>query len=114
MKTAMDGFKHRSSKFYDCFIDFKDAFRSLDHRFLINSLPESSIKHTYCRIIADIYKDSHTEVICGEGLLKEFLCTVGCKTGDPSSPIYFIIGLNRLLQGVLDSALLELNISNEH
>ena len=102
-----------SSKFYVCFIDFKDAFGSLDHHFLINSLLESGIEHTYCRIIADIYEDSHIEVICGEGLSKEILRTVGCKTGDPGSPIYFIIGLNRLLRGVLDSALLVLNISNE-
>ena len=90
MKTATDDFKHRSSTFYASFIDFKDAFGSLDHRFLIYSLPESGIEHTYCRIIADIYKDSHTEVTCGEGLSKEFLRTVGCKTGDPGSPIYFI------------------------
>ena len=113
MKTATDDFKHRSSKFYACFIVFKDAFRSLDHRFLINLLLESGIEHTYCRIIADIYEDLHIEVICGDGLLKELLRTVVCKTGDPGSPIYFIIGLNRILWGVLDSALLELNISNE-
>ena len=113
MKTAIDDFKHRRSKFYACFIDFKDAFGSLDHRFLITSLLKSGIEHTYCRIIADIYEDSHIEVICREGLSKEFLRTVGCKTGGPGSPIYFIIGLNRLLRGVLHSALLELNISNE-
>ena len=113
MKTATDDFKHRSSKFNACFIDFKDPFGSSDRRFLINSLLESGIEHTYCRIIADIYEDSHIEVICGEGLSKEFLRTVGCKTGDPGSPIYFIIGLNRLLRRVLDSALLDLNISNE-
>ena len=113
MKTATDDFKHRGSKFYACFIDFKDPFGSLDHRLLINSLLESGIEHMYCRIIADIYEDSHIEVICGEGLSKEFLRTMGCKTGDLGSPIYSIIGLNRLLWGVSDSALLELNISNE-
>ena len=29
-KTAIDDFKHRSSKFYTLFVDFRDAFGSLD------------------------------------------------------------------------------------
>ena len=79
MKTAIDDFKHRSSKFYACFIDFKDAFGSLDHCFLINSLLESGIEHTHWRIIADIYEDSHIAVTCGEGLSKDFYIQRGKK-----------------------------------
>ena len=35
LKTAVDDFKHGSSKFYGVFIDFNDAFGSLKHSYMI-------------------------------------------------------------------------------
>ena len=88
LKTAIDDFRHQSSKFYALFIDFRDA---LKQSHMIKQLVECGIEETYCRIIADIYQDSHFEVICDQGISKEFNLNMGYKTGDPASPIFFII-----------------------
>ena len=90
MKTAIDDFRHTSSRFYAIFVDFKDAFGSLDQEYLIRSFLDSGIEKTYCLLVADIYQDSYFQVICGKELSREFLLTIGTKTGDPLSaiPIY--------------------------
>ena len=56
-------------------------------------LSACGIEETYCEIVLDIYQDSHFEVLCDEGLSKEFALKTGCKTGDPASPIFFILGI---------------------
>ena len=80
MQTAIDDFKHISSRFYAIFVDFRDAFGSLDQGYLIRALLESGVHKLYCELIADIYEDSHFEVICGQHLSKEFPLPVGTKT----------------------------------
>ena len=44
IKTAIDDFKHTSSCFYTIFVDFRDAFGSLDQEYLIQSLLDSGIE----------------------------------------------------------------------
>ena len=63
-----------------------------------------------CRIIADICQDSHFEFICDQGISKEFNLNIGCKTGDPASPIFFIIDLDKSLRGVVELAHIQLNV----
>ena len=104
LKTTVDDFKHGSSKFYGLFIDFKDAFGSLKHSYMIRCLLEAGVPKPYCEIIADIYSDSHTEVICGNETMKEFQQTLGGKTGDPGSPINFIVALDKILLKVVQVA----------
>ena len=104
VKTAVDDFKHISSRFYTLFIDFRDAFGSVKHEYLIKSLLEAGIEEGYCEIFADIYEDSHIEVICGNELTKEFARTIGCKTGDPASPVLFIVGLDKHLRRAVNKA----------
>ena len=58
------------------------------------------VKKLYCELIADIYEDSHFEVICGQHLSKEFPLPVGTKTGDPLSAVLFIIVLDKSLKEV--------------
>ena len=113
MKTAIDDFKHTSSRFYTIFVDFRDAFGSIDQEYLIRSLLDCGIEKTYCLLIADIYQDSYFEVICGKELSKEFSLTIGTKTGDPSSAILFIITLDRSLKEVHNRAIICLNIQDE-
>ena len=98
VKTAVDDFKHISSRFYTLFIDFRDAFGSIKHEYLIKSLLEAGIEEGYCEIFADIYEDAHIEVICGNALTKEFARTIGCKTGGPASQVLFIVGFDKHLR----------------
>ena len=114
VKTAIEDFKHMSSKFYGLFIDFRDTFDSLDQSHMIKNLAACGIEETYCKIVLDIYQDSHFEVICDEGLSKEFALKSGCKTGDPASPIFFILNIDKSLHGPMDIALDKLSILDEH
>ena len=77
---------------------------------MIKRLVECGIEETYCRIIADIYQDSHFEVICDQGISKEFNLKIGCKAGDPASPIFHIIYLDKSLRGVVELAHIQLNV----
>ena len=76
LKTAINDFKHLSTKFYTIFVDFRDAFGSLNHQ---NSVRKWLRKRIL--LIANIYQESHSQVICGKELSKEFLLTKGTKTG---------------------------------
>ena len=113
LKTAIDDFRHSSSKFYTLFVDFRDAFGSLSQEYLIKCLLEYGIQQTYRYIIADVYQKSHSEVLCDEGLSKEFELTVGEKTGDPASPFWFILALDKTLRKVVEVSFAEHRIINK-
>ena len=113
MKTAIDDFKHKSSCFYTIFVDFRDAFGSIDQKYMINILLNCGIEKTYCLLIADIYQSSYFQVICGKELTKNFQLTVGTITGDPLSAILFIITLDTSLKEVHYRAVTSLNIQDE-
>ena len=89
------------------FVDFRAAFGSLSQEYLIKSLLEYNIKQTYCHIIADVYQKSHFEVLCDEGLSKEFELTVGEKKGDPASPFWFILASDKTLLKAVDVSIPE-------
>ena len=113
MKTAIDDFRHTSSRFYAIFIDLREAFSSLDQEYLIRSLLDSGIEKTYCLLIADIYQDSYFQVICGKELSSEFSLTIGTKTREPLRTILLIITLDRTLKDVHNTAIISSNICDE-
>ena len=80
---------------------------------MIRALLESGVHKLYCELIADIYEDSHFEVICGQHLSKEFPLPVGTKTGDPLSAVLFIIVLDKSLKEVHQLAIIHQNIQDE-
>ena len=47
MKTAIDDFRHKSSRFYAIFVDFRNTFGSLDQECLIRSLLDSGIEKNH-------------------------------------------------------------------
>ena len=107
LKTPINDFGHSSSKFYTLSVDFRDAFGSLSQECLIKSLLEYSIEQTYCYIIADVYQKSHFEVLCDEGLSKEFELTVGEKMGDPARHFWFILALDKTLRKLVEVSIAE-------
>ena len=88
------------------------AFGSIDQRYLIRTLLDSGVEKLYCELIADIYEESHFEVICGQQLSKEFELPIGTKTG-PLSTVLFIIVLDKSLKEVHHLAILNQNIQDE-
>ena len=69
----MDDFRHLSTKFYTVFIDFADAFGSVKHTFIFESLEHFNIPAIYNCLIEDLYIYSYFEVICGFELTKCFV-----------------------------------------
>ena len=66
-----------------------------------------------CLLIADIYEESRFQVICQSELSKEFLLTVGARTGCPLSSALFILSLDRSLKEVHNRAIRRINILDE-
>ena len=81
--------------------------------FIIFTEPKTAAFCSFMYVCLDIYQDSHFEVICDEGLSKEFALKIGCKTGDPASSIFFIVDLDKDFCGVMDVALDKLSILDE-
>ena len=85
----------------------------MNQDYLIRTLLNSDIAKGYCEIIADIYRDSHFQVICGKELTKEFVLTKGEKTGCPFSEVLFIIDLDKPLKEIHNLAIISRNIEDE-
>ena len=105
--------KHLSTKFYAVFIDFADAFGSVKHDFIFQTLEKFSIPTYICRIIEDLYRDSCFEVSSGYLLSRKVYITRGTKTGDPLSAMLFIMVIDVVCKPMLSSALISLNLHDE-
>ena len=109
----MDDFRHMSTKFNVVFIDFADAFGSINHEFMFETLRKFEIPVMYSCLIEDLYKYSCFEVICGNNLTKLFFIIRGTKTGDPLSALIFILIIDRVCKSMIEAALLKLGLDNE-
>ena len=99
--TEIDDLKHLSTKMYVTFIDFADAFGSVSHEFIFDSLEKFNIPETYCTLIKDIYKHSCFQVIGRAKLSKEFYMIRGTNTGDLLSAIIFIIVIDCIFKPMI-------------
>ena len=113
LKTAIEDFHHKSTKFTSVFIDFAYAFGSVNHQFLFETLQLFDIPDIYNCLIEDLYKYSSFKVICGSNLTKIFIIVRGTKTGDPLSALIFILIIERTCRPMVEIAILKLGIRNE-
>ena len=113
LKTAFDDFRHKSSKMVSVFIDFADAFGSVEHEFIFETLESFDIPLIYCALIEDIYRYSSFAVICGCELSELFYIIRGTKTGDPLSALIFILVIDVVCRPMYRRALDEMNILND-
>ena len=58
LKTAIDDFKHKSTRYYAVFLDIQYVFGSLPHNIMIEALDEINLPKPYINIIKDIYSGS--------------------------------------------------------
>ena len=68
LKTALDDFRHLSSKIHILFIDFADTYGSVKHEEVRRTLREYDISDDYCSIIEDIYENPSFQVMCEDTL----------------------------------------------
>ena len=113
LKTAIDDLKHMSAKLHIVFIDFSDAFGSVNHIFMFETLRQFEIPLLYCVLIEDLYRYSQFKVICGQELTDSFSIIRGTKTGDPLSALLFIAVIDRIFKPMVASAMLDLNIRDQ-
>ena len=113
LKSAIDDFCHMSTKFYLIFIDFADAFGSVNHTFMFETLRLFNIPDIYNCLIEDLYKYSSFRVICGFKLTERLFITRCTKTGDPFSAFMFILVIDRICKPMVVTAMVSLNLENE-
>ena len=94
LKTAIDDFKHESTRFYAVFFDFRDAFGSLPH----NIHDWGSGRNQPTQTLHHIISGSFFQVICGDQLTSPIQLRTGIKTGCPWSVVNFILALNAWLK----------------
>ena len=109
----MDDFRHLSTKFCAVFVDFADAFGSIEHSFLFETLREFDIPLIYCCLVEDLYRYSSFSVICGFELSKEFNIIRGTKTGDPLRALLFILVIDRVCKPMVREAVIRQGIEDE-
>ena len=113
LKTAIDDLKHMSTKLHLVFIDFSDAFGSVDHSCMFKVLQEFEVPLPYCILIEDLYKHSNFQVMVGHELSNTFNILRGTKTGDPLSGLIFIAVVDYIFKPMVVSAMLDLNIRDQ-
>ena len=67
-----------------------------------------------CVLIENLYKYSSFRIICNQELSEKFYICRGTKTGDPFSSFAFILDIDRVFRPMFNSAIIDLNIRNEH
>jgi len=85
------------------FIDFKDAFSSISHSFMMKCLKDVGISRKIRVIISEIYKGAQGSVRLRQAdgsyeYSKPFEISRGVLQGDIFSPLVFILGLSKLLK----------------
>ena len=109
----MDDFRHKSTKLIVVFINFADAFGSVKHEFIFETLSHFGIPEKHACLIEDLYNYSTFKVICGADLTKLFFIIRGTKTGDPLSALIFILIIDRICKPMINTATEKSNLYNE-
>ena len=102
LKTAVNDFFHQSSKMFITFVDLKDAFGSLDHDVMIQSLQQAGYPEYVIDLTRDIYSGSTFQVKTGQGITDNIPRSRGIIQGDPWSVICFEQGIDTWLRWMDD------------
>ena len=113
LKSKIDDFHHLSTKMHLVFIDFADAFGSVKHQFIFETLQYFEIPKMYCCLIEDLYRYSTFNVLCGNDLTEVFYIVRGTKTGDPLSALIFILAIDRVCNPMVNEAMNNFGLENE-
>lgn len=79
-------------------LDFQNAFGSVSHEFMINSMRKKGIATNVVDVIQNIYTGSNTRIQMREGNSSQIDLKRGVKQGCPLSPMIFNIALDTLIR----------------
>ena len=97
LKTIIDKYIHKSSKgnkLYACFIDFRKAFDTVCHEWLLLKLQRAGINGKIYELIKSMYQNSFSRVKCKNTLTDHIAVKQGVHHGSVLSPLLFNIFIN--------------------
>ena len=100
LKQTLEDFRHESSRLYILFIDFADAFGSIEHVIMNQALKEAGIPEMYCQILENVYLDSMFQICVGNKETKMIARNRGIIQGCPWSVYGFELGIDMVQRWV--------------
>ena len=94
LNSAITDFKHQSGKMFVMFLDLANAFGSIDHQLMINSLHCYGYPDALVNLTSNIYNNSTFQVETKYGLTEPILRQRGIIQGCPYSVIAFEQGID--------------------
>lgn len=89
--------KRNNRKVYNCFIDFKKAFDTVEHEAVWAVLRSYGVNEKLVKVLESSYELSEAAVRNGSEIGDWVPTSVGVKQGDPLSPMLFIAYLDRIM-----------------
>ena len=97
-------FRNNKGPLYVCFVDFKKAFDSVDHRLLLQQLVTYGIKGNFLKVIKSLYDQVKSCVRGNDSLTDIFPYNRGVRQGCLLSPVLFALYLNDLNRQIKESS----------
>ena len=94
LNTIIEKHLKNKSRLYCCFIDFKQAFDSVDRNKLWCKISQLGIRGKILRIIKSFYSKIKTSVLLNDKISEPFMNHLGLLQGEIMSPILFSYYLN--------------------
>ena len=83
-------FRNNKGPLYVCFVDFKKAFDSMDHKLSLQQLVTYGIKGNFLKVISSLYHQVKSCVRGNDNLTDIFPCNRGVQQGCLLSPVFFV------------------------
>lgn len=103
IKNVIKDVKNTRGKVFFTFIDFTNAYGSLDHECLFETMKKMKIPGKMRRVIEDKYREGSFRVVTPVGTSEKVMQTRGVKQGDPQSPLEYIISEEPVLREIENS-----------
>ncbi len=81
-----------------CYLDFKGAFPSTDHKQLVRVLEFLGLLADFTRLVSNLYSGATTEFVTPHGHTTPVGIRMGTLQGDPLSPLLFDLMIEPLIR----------------
>jgi hypothetical protein len=86
----------KKGRVYVAFVDFRKAFDSINHQFLISKLRDAGVTGNILDVLQSMYLQLNAHVKTPFGVTQSFPCVSGVQQGSLLSPFLFNLFLNNL------------------